>query len=149
MKRPAIIHFMELLIFIILIAGSLLLLFPVSRQVDKSLLAVRESLLMRLESQTGLRFRYDSLSPSIFRSIRISGLVITDASSGSVIADISSISISCNIPALLMKNYGEAIRDITIENGTIRVDYERNRNTLMLLKELIAKKRKTGAGSEI
>jgi hypothetical protein len=149
MKRPAIIHFMELLIFIVLVAGSLLLLVPVSRQVDKSLLAVRDSLLSNLERQTGLRFRYDSLSPSVFRSIKISGLVITDATNGSVIADVSSVSISCSISALLTKNYGAAIRDITIENGTIKVDYVRNQNTLRLLKELISKRPKTGIASEM
>jgi hypothetical protein len=137
MKQPAIKKSIEFLIFLLLIAGCLVVLFPLSRQLDRALAGYRDSLLQGVEGRTGLRFSYDSLSPSIFRSIRFTNLVISDASNGSVIAEFSTVSLSLSVTALLRKDYTGAIRQVSVENGSIKVDAVRNQNTVRLLRALV------------
>lgn len=137
MKHPAIKKSIEILIFIFLLAGCLVMLFPLSRALDHALEKYRDSLLGSVEEKTGLRFSYESLSPSIFKSIRIKNLVVSDASNGSVIAEFASVTFSASIPALLAKDFGGAIREISIENGSVRADSVRNQNTLRLIRSLV------------
>lgn len=136
MKQPAIKKSIELLIFLLLVAGCLVLLFPLSRQLDRALAGYRDSLLQDVEGKTGLRFSYDSLSPSIFRSIRFTNLVVSDASNGSVIAEFSTVSLSLSVTALLRKDFTGAIRQVSVENGSVKVDAIRNQNTVRLIKAL-------------
>lgn len=126
MKRTPLVYSIELLLFFVLLAGAILLAAPLSKRLDAGLARFRDSLMTQLESGTGLRFSCNALSPSIFRSIRLSQLVITDASNGSVLAQIADASISYNLWALIQGDTRNILREIVIKNGSVSIDLTNN-----------------------
>lgn len=130
MKRPAVVYSVEILLLLLLLGGVLLLAGPVSARLDATLDKARDSLLNRLETETGLSFSYESMSPSLFRMIRIKNLVITDAINRTELARISDTEIRYSILDLVLGKPERAIREITIQNATIVMDAEKNQEIL-------------------
>ncbi len=126
MKRPTLVFTIELLLFFVLVAGALLLLSPLSRRLENALIHFRDTVTAQVESSTGFGISYASLSPSIFSSLRITGLVITDAASGETVASLSNVTVSYDLFALMRGETEKALRGITIRNGSVTVDYLRN-----------------------
>lgn len=136
MKRPSLIQSIELLLFFVLLAGALFVFFPLSKQLEKGLSLVRDNLVQKLESSTGLHFSYKALSPSILSSLKLTDLVITDAVDGTVFARVSEVSVSYNIFALIRGDIHNTVTEIVIQNGSISVDYTRNQTLISLLQSL-------------
>ena len=138
MKRPAIRKSAELLIFILLLVGCIGALVPVSRELDRVLEGYRDALLADAEAATGLRFSYESMSPSVFKSISVKNFVVSDASNGSVIAEFASVTLSASLPALIQRDVSRAIRAVSVTNGSVKLDAVRNQNAIRLLRSLAA-----------
>lgn len=134
MKRPALVYSAEILLFIVLIAGAVTLLAPVSRLLDRALDSLRNEVGTRLENATGLRITYSELSPSIFRSIRIRDLVLADAENGSTLAKIADVSVTYSFFSLLRGKPAAGIREIVLENGSVILDESANRDVISRLR---------------
>lgn len=139
MKRPLYVYTLEILLFFVLLAGSFLLLAPVSKKLDSGIAEARNIVLGRMEKATGLKFSYSSMSPSILRSLRIKDLVVRDAENGSVIANISEVSITYSIRDILAGNVSRSIREIVIRNGTVSIDTGTNSAAIEQITKLAAK----------
>jgi len=127
MKRPLLVNSIELLLFFVLLAGALLMLSPLSVLLENALLKFRDNLTEKLESSTGFGISYTALSPSIFSSLKVTDLVITDASNGETVARFSDVSVSYDLLDLFRGEPEKALREITVRNGTITVDPVRNK----------------------
>jgi len=143
MKRPTLVNIIELLLFFVLVAGALLLLTPLSKQLENALVRFRDTATVQLETSTGIGISYASLSPSVFSSLKVTGLVITDAASGETVARFSDVSISYDLFALLRGETDKAFSSISVRNGTITLDYLRHR----ALFERFSSRKKTPAGA--
>ncbi len=141
MKRPALVYSVEILLFLLLLGGVFLLAGPVSSRLDSALRKTRDTVLERIEAEAGLSFSYESMSPSLFRLIRIKNLVITDTKSDSELARISETEIRYSIFDLVRGNTEGSIREIMIRNATVEMDAEKNSG-------LLARFRSTGSSGE-
>lgn len=138
MKRPAIVNSLEILLLLLLLAGAILLLKPVSDSLNRTLAKGRDTLVSRIEDVTGLRVSYSSLSPSIFRSVRLNDLVLTDTASGLVVVSVSSVSVSYDFMALFRGDIPGMFREVVLENGFVGVDSEKNGVMLRKIQSLLA-----------
>lgn len=130
MKRPALTYIVEILLFLILLGGVFLLVGPVSSRLDHALQTTRDSLLLQLENKTGLLFSYESMSPSLFRSVRVKNLIVKDSTSNSIVARFPDTEIQYSIFELIFGNPEGSIREIHISNAILDIDEERNRAML-------------------
>jgi translocation and assembly module TamB len=137
MKRPSYAYILELLLFLAFVAVSYFLLSPVSRRLDAGIANVRDGLLSRIETMTGLEFSYSSLSPSVLRSVKIRDLVVTDAANGAVVARVSEVSVVYGFRQLLAGDLAGAIREIVIRDGEISIDTKANAVALENIRRLI------------
>ncbi|HHU37286.1 MAG TPA: hypothetical protein GXZ47_08660 [Treponema sp.] len=103
---------------------------PVSARLDILLQKTRDNLYHRLEQETGLSFSYETMSPSLFRSLKLRNLIILDSENKSVIARISDVSITYSLFQLLTGNLAGSIREIIIKNGTVTLDSQRHKKML-------------------
>ena len=69
----------EILLLLLVIAGAFMIVKPAGRSLDRLLLASRDRLLESVYRQSGLVVRYGSMSPSLFRSVRIRDLSVADS----------------------------------------------------------------------
>jgi len=136
MKRPALLYSAEILLFIVLIAGAITLLAPVSRLLDRALDSLRNEVGTRLENATGLRITYSELSPSVFRSIRIKDLVVADAGNGVTLAKIADVSVTYSFFSLLRGKPAAGIREIVLENGYVLLDGSSNGDVIRRLRSI-------------
>ncbi len=141
MKRPALVYSVEILLFLLLLGGVFLLAGPVSSRLDSALRKTRDTILERIEAEAGLSFSYESMSPSLFRLIRIKNLVITDTKSDSELARISETEIRYSIFDLVRGNPEGSIREILIRNAIVEMDAEKNSG-------LLARFRSTGSSGD-
>ncbi len=126
MNRPAIVHIIQFVLFIILLTGAFLLVSPVSGLMERAIDSTRDEFMLEFERATGLRLSYESISPSVIKTLLIKDIVVTDASNETVVARASTVSVSYSLPALLFGGVSSAIRGIVIENATVYVDIARN-----------------------
>ncbi len=126
MDRPAIVHIIQIFLFIILLIGAFLLISPVSGLMERTIDSARNEFMLEFERATGLRITYRTMSPSVIKTLLIKDIVITDASNETVVARASTVSVSYSLPALLFGNIASAVRGIVIENATVYVDVARN-----------------------
>lgn len=138
MKRPAIVNSLEILLLFLLLAGAILLLKPVSDGLNRSIAKGRDTLVSRIEEVTGLRVSYSSLSPSIFRSVRLNDLVLTDTASDLVVVSVSSVSVSYDFMALFRGDIPGMFREVVLENGFVGLDSDKNGEMLKKVQSLIA-----------
>lgn len=131
------VYTLEFLLFLAFVGGSFLLLSPVSKRLDEAIAQVRDGLLTRMETKTGLQFSYSSLSPSILRSIKIRDLVIRDAGNGSVIASFSEVSVVYGFRQLITGDVAGAVRDIVIRDGAVTVDTAVNAGVIANLRDIL------------
>lgn len=138
MKRPWLRYSIEFLIFACLVAGALLLVRPVSSRIEAGLSRVRDGLVADLERETGLLFSYDRLSPSIFRSLRFSGVRLVDARSGAKVVEARVLTVRYNLFSLLFGSPVLALDGAELEDAQVRIDANANKEVLSKLKGLFA-----------
>ncbi len=130
MKRPALVYSVEILVFLLLLGGVFLLAGPVSSRLDAAIGTIRDDIFLQLEQKTGLTFSYESMSPSIFHSLRVHNLTITDSANSLVIATIDEADIAYRFIDLFSGKPASAIREISIRNSVISIDLDKNRSIL-------------------
>lgn len=130
MKRPAVVYSVEILLFLLLLGGVFLLAGPVSSRLDAILEHARDVFFQDLEERTGLQFSYESMSPSVFNSLRVRNLSIIDSTNSMVLAHIDEADIIYSFVELIAGNPAGAIRKINIKNSTVSIDLDRNRSII-------------------
>jgi|GEM_PF-1279046 len=138
MKRPWLRYSIEFLIFACLVAGALLLVRPISSRIEAGLSRVRDGLVADLERETGLLFSYDRLSPSIFRSLRFSGVRLVDARSGTKVVEARVLTVRYNIFPLLFGSPVLALDGAELEDAQVRLDANANKEVISKLKVLLS-----------
>lgn len=136
MKRSWHRYSFEILLFFVLLAGSFLLVRPLSKQFESVITKFRDDLTNNIETQTGLRLRYESMSPSILQSIQITNFEIYDPSSGSILASIDQISITYNFYNILKGHIGSAIERIELNHGYLSFSLQEDSNILYFLQNI-------------
>lgn len=142
MIRSPTVRKIEILAFILLTVCAAIALVPISRAMDKALDDVRIGLVERLESETGLRISYESMSPSILKSIRIKNLVVSDASDSSVVASVSKVSVSYDLFALIRGDVSGMLKEIVLEDGSLGIDRAMDSQIISRLRSLGSKRGK-------
>lgn len=142
MKRSWHHYSFEILLFFVLLAGSFLLVKPLSAQLEANLTEFRDDLTNTIEKETGLRLRYESMSPSILQSIQITNLHIFDPASGSILASIDRVSITYNLFKVISGNIGSAIERIELNNGYLSFALQENSDVLNYFQTLFRESQK-------
>ena len=130
MKQLWQIYVMEILLFIVLLAGSVWISVPLSTELDKRLAQTAQGFVQKFEDNTGLSLSYSALSPSIFRKIVITGLRITDTRTGFVLANIHQVSLTYDLYTLLRGKIDTSLKKITVKNGVLHVNTVIHKDTL-------------------
>lgn len=141
MKRSWYHYSFQLLLFFALLAGTFLLVKPLSDQFDNVIIKIRDNLISNIEIETGLQVRYESLSPSILQSIQITNLEIFDPSSGTILASIEQASITYSLFKIITGNFSSAIEKIEINNGNLRFSLQDNSDILSYIQKTLAERK--------
>ena len=83
----------EFLLFLCILILSLAALRPLMQTLEKKMSAVRSLILTELEQTYNVRLSYESLSPSILRSISLQNVKIFDAENNVEIASFEDLSV--------------------------------------------------------
>ena len=116
----------EFLLFLCILVFSVAMLRPLMQTLEKKLTAVRSALLTELEQTYNIRLSYESLSPSILRSISLRNVKVYDAEHNIEIASFEDFSIQYRFWALLWGNTIEILDSVNIANGFIDIDLVQN-----------------------
>ena len=125
--KPAARTKVEFLLFLCILILSFAALRPLMQTLEKKLTAVRSVLLTELEQTYNVRLSYESLSPSILRSISLRNVKVYDAEHSAEIASFEDFSVQYRFWALLFGNTAELIDSVNIANGFIDIDLVENK----------------------
>ena len=117
----------EFLLFLCILLLSLAALRPLMQTLEKKLSAVRYMILTELEQTYNIRLSYESLSPSILRSVSLRNVNIFDAEHNVKIASFENLSVQYRFWALVFGNTAEIIDSVNIANGFIDIDLVENK----------------------
>lgn len=145
------VHGTQLLVLAGLIVLTIVALWPVQQVIGKRLALLKAETIKQLELATNRQFTYDSISPSIFHSIEIRGLRIYDENAAhSLLLSIRQVQIYYNIFKLFGADPISALSEISIENTSLAIDTETDRDLVSFLKGLMANaQRKTVFPSQL
>lgn len=125
--KPAARTKVEFLLFLCILILSFAALRPLMQTLEKKLAAVRSVLLTELEQTYNVRLSYESLSPSIMRSISLRNVKVYDAEHSVEIASFEDFSIQYRFWALLWGNTAEILDSVNIADGFIDIDLVHNK----------------------
>ena len=123
--KPAVRH-VEFSIFLCILLLSLVALRPLVRSLENKLTTVRQIILTELERTYNIRISYESLSPSILRSIALRNVRIYDAERNTEIAGFEHFLIQYRFLSLLRGDIAEIMDSVNITNGFITIDLLEN-----------------------
>ena len=124
--KPAARSKVEFLLFLCILILSFAVLRPLMQTLEKKLSAVRYRILTELEQTYNVRLAYESLSPSILRSVSLRNVKIYDAEHNAEIASFEDLSVQYRFWALVFGNTAEIIDSVHIANGFIDMDLVEN-----------------------
>ena len=125
--KPAVRTKVEFLLFLCILILSLVMLRPLMQTLEKKLSAVRYRILTELEQTYNVRLSYESLSPSILRSIALRDVKVYDAKENREIASFENFSVQYRFWALVFGNTTEILDSVNIANGFIDIDLVENK----------------------
>ncbi len=140
--KPSLRYKLEFCLFLCIIIFSLFSFRFLIRSLEKKIVSIRDGVLSELEDTYRIRFTYESLSPSIFRSISLRNVTIYDAVHNSELASFEDFSIQYRFLALLGGNSREVVRGVVIKNGFFRFDTAAHTELLDALKKVIPSSKK-------
>lgn len=111
-------------------------MWPLQRQIDKQFSQLQKYAVEIVETYVDRKIRYESISPSIFRSIDIRNLEVLD-DDGQPLLIINDLRIHYSILKLLSGAPLQSIREISIENSSISFDQEKDQHLYELLMNLV------------
>ncbi|TYT77938.1 translocation/assembly module TamB domain-containing protein [Treponema phagedenis] len=110
---------------------------PISKAVEKRLVVARDAWMDYVEDLTGLKFEYESLSPSIFRSILLKNVSVYDAEKNEKIAFFSRINLKYNFWALFSGDALSIIKAVHINDGDIEFSTVKNSSVAEKISRLL------------
>ena len=125
--KPAARSKVEFLLFLCILILSFALLRPLMQTLEKKLSAVRSLILTELEQTYNIRLSYESLSPSILRSVSLRNVKIFDAEHNVEIASFEDLSVQYRFWALVFGKTVEIIDSVNVANGFIDIDLVENK----------------------
>ncbi len=130
-------HGIQLLLLLALVGLTVLGLLPLQSLVGHRLDLLKRDTLAQLERVTGREITYDSISPSIFRSLEIRGLRIYDTDPAhSELLYIRQVEVSYDIFRLLTADPLLALGKITIANTSLSINTTTDRDLIVFLRSV-------------
>jgi len=126
--KPAARSKVEFLLFLCILILSFAVLRPLMQTLEKKLSAVRSLILTELEQTYNVRLSYESLSPSILRSVSLQNVKIFDAEHNVEIASFEDFSVQYRFWTLIFGNTAEILDSVNIANGFIDIDLIENKS---------------------
>ena len=126
--KPAARSKVEFLLFLCILILSFAVLRPLMQTLEKKLSAVRSLILTELEQTYNVRLSYESLSPSILRSVSLQNVKIFDAEHNVEIASFEDFSVQYRFWALIFGNTTDILDSVNIANGFIDIDLIENKS---------------------
>ena len=108
-------------VFLLLVGASNLLLMPVYNRVGGGFRSLFMSLNHKAETELGLRFSYESLSPSIFGSVDLNNISVVDAQSQKSVIMVRRLSLSYSILDLLKGRFSSALKNLSFRDVEIEL----------------------------
>ncbi|HUZ18024.1 MAG TPA: translocation/assembly module TamB domain-containing protein [Spirochaetia bacterium] len=138
--RGKTLHLIQGSVLVLLVVVSVIALWPIQREVTHRLEMLKREIVVGIEQATGRRITYDSISPSIFRFVEIRGLNVYDRGGAPVpLLHINRLEVSYNIFRLLTGNPLNALNEISIENSSLTINTESDRDLVRFLSDLASK----------
>ncbi len=125
------------MIFLIMIAVSLIVIQPVYETTVKRLVSIRTTLLSAVEQNTGLKVSYESMSPSILSSLKLSKIQIIDSQNSKVLAKIASVRFSYNIFNLIRGKLDTALDSLVVTGVSAEFNEQEQQYILEKIKTLV------------
>ncbi|MBQ9205701.1 MAG: hypothetical protein IJ158_03185 [Treponema sp.] len=136
-------------IFILLLVAVLAVVRPVYLRISESLSKLENTLVQKLEDETGLSLSYDSLSPSIFIGVNFKNISIYDVATKNKIAGIKRANLSYNVFGFFSKNPTVALKSLTLNSVTVEYDALQDFEFINKIKTLLENRKESqGAESE-
>ena len=117
----------EFLLFLCILILSFAIIRPLMQTLEKKLATVRSMILTELEQTYNIRLSYESLSPSILRSLSLRNVKVYDAEHNVEIASFENFSVQYRFWPLLFGNTADILDSVNIANGFIDVDLVENK----------------------
>jgi len=126
--------YIKILVFVSIIGVSVIVMQPVQSAVSRIMVHIRADLLGRIENRIGMEIRYSSIRPTFFGSFDIRYLRLVKDEN--VFLTVNRARLFFSVPELLFgKKF--AVHTIQIDRPVLRVDYERDKDTLELLSSIL------------
>ncbi len=107
--------------FLLLVGASNLLLRPVYDRIGGGFQDLLLSLNRKAEEEIGLRFSYESLSPSILGSVDLNNISVVDSQSQKSVVLVRRISLSYSILDLLNARFSSALKSLSLRDVEIEL----------------------------
>ncbi|MEL3905846.1 MAG: translocation/assembly module TamB domain-containing protein [Treponema sp.] len=135
--KPAVRYTVELLLFVFILTLSLLFFRPFVRSLERKLTVMRDRLLTELEQTYSIRIAYESLSPSILRSLSLRNAKIYDAEHNTEIAAFEELSVHYRFFALITGKTSAMLDSVSISNGFIDFDVLENEKLVTKIHSIV------------
>lgn len=129
-----------ILIFFSLICVSNLLFRPVYEKLGKAFEGAIVFFGEKVRDDFALEISYESLSPSILRGIKVSGISVVDSETGALVASVRNASVAYSIPAILKGDFSNALKHISLRDVDISVVAGKNDSWIGKISEAAKKK---------
>lgn len=126
------------MIFLIMIALSLIIIQPVYEATVNKLMSIRATMIESLEQAAGLSVTYESMSPSILTGLRISRIQIKDTENSSVLAKISSVRFSYNVFNLLRGKTEDVLDSLVLVGVSAEFDQDKQQHIIEKITNLVS-----------
>ncbi|UTC66364.1 MULTISPECIES: translocation/assembly module TamB domain-containing protein [unclassified Treponema] len=127
----------EIIVFLAIVASSLIVFRPAAKALEGQLVYVRDNLIKTLEDQFEIKITYASMSPSFFDRIKIRDVNIYNALTQKKIAHFSLLYVDYRLYSLITKDFTSVLASLGVYDGIIDFDIEENKN---ILKKIDTKK---------
>ena len=134
--KPAARSKVEFLLFLCILILSFAALRPLMQTLEEKLSAVRTLVLAELEQTYNVRLSYESLSPSILRSVSLRNVKVYDAEHNLEIASFEDFSVQYRFWTLIFGNTAEVLDSVNIADGFIDIDLVENKTIAEKLKTM-------------
>ena len=129
-------------LFILLLIAALALVRPVYVRIEESLSKLEAELSEKLETETGLAFSYQSLSPSIFIGVNFKNISIYEVETKTKIVGIRRATLSYNVLGFFSKNPTVALKELALNGVTVEYDAMQDFKFIDKIKNLLEERKK-------
>jgi translocation and assembly module TamB len=113
-------------LFALALSLSVLGMIPVRRLITARMTDLRRYISDEIEKNYGLSISYDSVSPSILKSLELRGLDVKDGQSGKSVLTARRVSIYYRIEKILSGRFDQSLREIRLSGAVLDIDLDRD-----------------------